>query len=189
MRLGVRTVLLMLAGCAGAGAAIAVGAGGCVMVPPPELQTQPARPPRILHESVSPPERTPLTVWPDALSPLLVPVVVDDPSGQYDYLAWVDPTSRPEPVRRQRQPLVSDGGVTLHISIEPLEANPEIDIRACHDILVKVARSFQNFVPDPVGGDSAEWRYVCQSPDASSALGDASTDGPGVSLVPVGGDP
>jgi hypothetical protein len=189
MRLYVQSLALAIAGCACVAAAVAVTEGGCIVVPPQDLQSPPLRPPRILHDSVMPPENTPLPIWPD-LQPLIVPVLVDDPSGNYEYLVFVDRETLMNQVRRQPHPPVIDGMVLLSIYIHPTEQFPPIDTNSCHDIRIIVARSFtQQATPESPGGDSVTWKYPCAIDGAASVAPDGSMDGLAFAPSSDGGDP
>jgi hypothetical protein len=193
--IGLRSIVLPLVGCACAGVALAQGA--CVVAPPPGLAPLIQRPPRILHDSVVPPAGLPLTTWPSAF---LVPVVVDDPSGQYDYRVFVDYPQWADPLSPQPSPPpVVDGGAILSIAINPQESNRLIDLGACHQVKVVVARSFlqNNVTPDSLGGDTVFWPYyptgdpfTCIVADAGtgSSIGDATADVLPVPPPSEGGD-
>ena len=187
---GFRSIVLALAGCACTG--VALGGGACVIAPPPALPPLVQPPPRILHDSVVPPAGVPLPTWPDAPNGLLVPVVVEDPTGQYDYRVFVDYTQWPEPLSPlPPPPAVADGGAILSIAINPQESNRVIDLGACHEIKVVVAHSFlqNNVTPDSLGGDSVFWPYypsgapyTCTVEDAGAAA--SSLDG-SADVLPV----
>ena len=193
MLLGFRSIVLALAGCSCTG--LALGGGGCVVAPPAELPPLVQLPPRILHDSVVPPQGVPLPAWPIAPNALLVPVVVDDPSRTYDYRVFVDYAQWQEPVSPTPSLMpAADGGVILSISINPQQPNRVIDLGACHEIKVVVAHSFlplqNNATPDSLVGDSVFWPYypssdpyTCTVQEAGAAA--ASIDGsPDVLPIP-----
>jgi hypothetical protein len=161
MLLGFRSICLALAGLACTG--LALGGGGCIIAPPPDVPLA-QRPPRILHDSVVPPAGLPLPAWPSNRPPddeqLIVPVVVEDPP--FDYRVFVDSTQWPDPLSPMPQPPPAvDGGAILAISINPEEPRGLIDLGGCHQIKIVVAHSFlsDNITPDSLGGDSVSWPY------------------------------
>ena len=200
MRSWLRSICLAAAGfgCAG----LALCGGSCVIAPPPELPPLVQRPPRILHDSVVPPEGVPLPFWPgppSATGPgvLLVPLVVEDPP--YDYRVFVDYPQTIDPLGPLAPPPQAvDGGTVLSISIDPDEPNHPIDLRGCHVIRVVVAHSFlSNNTPDSLGGDSVSWPYypsasapfTCAFIDAGPALLDGFVEALPVAPLSEGGDP
>ena len=197
MRLGFRSIILASAGCACA--FLALGGGACVVAPPAVLPSIPQRPPRILHDSVVPPQGVPLPAWPVGANAILVPLVVDDPNGQYDYRVFVDYPEWPEFVSPPPDaPPAADGGAILAVSINPQQPiRGLIDLATCHEIRVVVAHGFlpNNITPDSLGGDSVSWPYypsgspyTCTVQDGGAPALDASAEVLPIPPVSEGGE-
>ncbi len=199
MRSWLRSTCLAAAGFSCAG--LAVGSGSCVIAPPPDLPPAVDRPPRILHDSVVPPEGVPLPFWPGPpnaplANALIIPLVVEDPP--YDYRVFVDYPQTIDPLGLlPLPPQAVDGGAILSIFIDPDEPTHPIDLSGCHVIKVVVAHSFlSNNTPDSLGGDSVSWPYypstsapfTCAVVDAGPAPLDGATETLPVPPLSEGGD-
>jgi hypothetical protein len=152
MKFGLRHSALAAAACVciGAGAA----AQGCVVVPPPDLAPVQVRPPRILHDSVSPPADIPFPSWPpDNVFSVTIEMDDPDPSVGPTYQVYVD-HSTTQLANMPPAPRPTDGRVVLlFFPIDPTTQN--IDLGVCHTIQTRV----QDAKDPRAGGDSVTWVY------------------------------